>query len=190
MINLDALNDEQRAAVEHVDGPLLVLAGAGSGKTRTLTYRIAYILDQRLASPHGILAITFTRKAAWELRRRLEELVGTASADITAVTFHSLGYKILCAESGALGFKPDALAIYDAAQAHRLLQRAMKETGMDDTRWNIEEIAAIIERAKDNLYAPDDFIRVRGDSLRNPSPRFTRATSNSSKKTTRWITAI
>ena len=163
MIDLDGLNSEQREAVEHSEGPLLVLAGAGSGKTRTLTYRIAHILDQGLASPHGILAITFTRKAAWELRRRLEELVGKTSADITAVTFHSLGYKILCAESGALGFKPDALAIYDAAQAHRLLQRAMKETGLDSARWNIEEVAAIIERAKDNLYGPEDFVRVRGD---------------------------
>ena len=169
MIELDSLNSGQREAVEYIEGPLLVLAGAGSGKTRTLTYRIAHILDQGRASPHGILAITFTRKAAWELRRRLEELVGKTSADITAVTFHSLGYKILCAESSALGFKPDALAIYDAAQAHRLLQRAMKETGLAGGstgaphRWNIEEVAAIIERAKDNLYGPEDFVRVRGD---------------------------
>lgn len=163
MIDLSELNPEQRAAVEHVEGPLLVLAGAGSGKTRTLTYRIAHILDQGLASPHGILAITFTRKAAWELRRRLEELVGKASADITAVTFHSLGFRILSAESGILGYKPDALAICDASQARRFLQRAMKETGVDGTRWNVEEVAAIIERAKDNLYGPDDFVRVRGD---------------------------
>lgn len=175
MIDLEKLNPEQRAAVEHVDGPLLVLAGAGSGKTRTLTYRIAHILEQGLASPHGILAITFTRKAAWELRRRLEELVGKTSADITAVTFHGLGYKILCAESGALGFKPDALAICDASEARRLLIRAMKETGMDSAStvtqtspraqgwWDVEQLAAIIERAKDNLYGPQDFVRVRGD---------------------------
>ncbi len=163
MITLDALNPEQRAVVERVNGPLLVLAGAGSGKTRTLTYRIARILDQGMASPHGILAITFTRKAAWELRRRLEELVGTASADITAVTFHSLGYKILCAESGALGYKADALAISDGSEARRLLKRAMKETGVDGTRWDVEQVAAIIEKAKDNLYGPEAFVRVRGD---------------------------
>ena len=163
MIALDQLNAEQRAVVQHMDGPLLVLAGAGSGKTRTLTYRIAHILDRELASPHGILAITFTRKAAWEMRRRLEELVGSVSADITAVTFHSLGYKILCAESGSLGYKPDALAISDASEARRLLKRAMKETGVDGTRWDAEEVAAIIERAKDNLYGPSDFVRVKGD---------------------------
>lgn len=163
MIALDQLNSEQLAVVQHTDGPLLVLAGAGSGKTRTLTYRIAHILDRGLASPHGILAITFTRKAAWEMRRRLEELVGSASADITAVTFHSLGYKILSAESGVLGYKPDALAITDGSESHRLLKRAMKETGVDETRWEAEEVASIIERAKDNLYGPEAFVQVKGD---------------------------
>ncbi len=163
MIALNELNAEQRAVVERVNGPLLVLAGAGSGKTRTLTYRIAHILDQGLTSPHGVLAITFTRKAAWEMRRRLEQLVGAGAADITAVTFHSLGYKILCAESGALGFKADALSISDGSESRRLLKRAMKETDMDSTRWDVEQVAAIIERAKDNLYAPDAFIQVKGD---------------------------
>ncbi len=163
VINPNELNSEQQAVVQRVNGPLLVLAGAGSGKTRTLTYRIAYILDQGLTSPHGILAITFTRKAAWEMRRRLEELVGKASADITAVTFHSLGYKILCAESGALGFKADSLAISDGSEARRLLKRAMKETGVDGTRWDVEDVATIIERAKDNLYGPEAFVRVKGD---------------------------
>ncbi len=163
MIRRNELNSEQRAVVECVNGPLLVLAGAGSGKTRTLTHRIAHILDQGLASPHGILAITFTRKAAWELRKRLEHLVGKASADITAVTFHSLGYKILCAESGALGFRADALSISDASDARRLLLRAMKEIGVDGSRWEVERVAAIIERAKDNLYGPEAFVRVKGD---------------------------
>ncbi len=163
MIALDQLNAEQRAVVRHTEGPLLVLAGAGSGKTRTLTYRIAHILDRGLASPHGILAITFTRKAAWELRRRLEDLVGSASADITAVTFHSLGHKILSAESGVLGYKADSLAITDASESHRLLKRAMKETGVDETRWAADEVASIIERAKDNLYPPEAFVQVKGD---------------------------
>jgi DNA helicase-2/ATP-dependent DNA helicase PcrA len=157
------LNPEQRAAVERVDGPLLVLAGAGSGKTRTLTYRIANILEQGCASPHGVLAITFTRKAAWEMRRRLEELVGKNAADITATTFHSLGFKLLSAEAGALGYKPDKLIVYDTVEAQRLLHRAMQETNVNGTRWTIEQVAPIIERAKDNLYSPDDFVRVKGD---------------------------
>jgi DNA helicase-2/ATP-dependent DNA helicase PcrA len=140
-----------------------VLAGAGSGKTRTLTYRIANILEQGRASPHGVLAITFTRKAAWEMRRRLEELVGKESSDITAVTFHSLGFKLLSAEAGALGYKPDKLVVYDAVEAQRLLHRAMQETNVNGTRWTIEQVAPIIERAKDNLYSPDDFVHVKGD---------------------------
>ncbi len=163
MIELDGLNPEQRAAVDKIDGPLLVLAGAGSGKTRTLTYRIANLLDQGRVSPHGALAITFTRKAAWEMRRRLEELVGKDAADITAVTFHSLGFKLLSAEAGTLGYKPDKLAVYDAVEAQRLLHRAMQETNVNTTRWPLEEIAAIIERAKDNLYGPNDFVRTPGD---------------------------
>ncbi|CAG0965811.1 partial ATP-dependent DNA helicase PcrA, partial [Anaerolineae bacterium] len=90
MLDLDTLNPKQREAVERIDGPLLVLAGAGSGKTRTLTYRIANILEQGRVSPHGVLAITFTRKAAGEMRRRLGELVGKEAEDVTATTFHSL----------------------------------------------------------------------------------------------------
>ncbi len=163
MIELDGLNPEQRAAVEKIDGPLLVLAGAGSGKTRTLTYRIANILDQGRVSPHGALAITFTRKAAWEMRRRLEELVGKDASDITAVTFHSLGFKLLSAEAGALGYKPDKLAVYDAVEGQRLLHRAMQETNVNTTRWPLEQVAPIIERAKDNLYGADDFVQTPGD---------------------------
>lgn len=138
MIDLHDLNPEQHAAVERVDGPLLVLAGAGSGKTRTLTYRIANILEQGRASPHGVLAITFMRKAAWEMRRRLEELVGKNAADITATTFHSLGFKLLSAEAGALGYKPNKLVVYDAVEAQRLLHRAMQETNVNGTRWTLK----------------------------------------------------
>lgn len=169
MLELDSLNEKQREAVERIDGPLLVLAGAGSGKTRTLTYRIANILDQGRVSPHGVLAITFTRKAAWEMRRRLGELVGKEAEDITATTFHSLGFKLLSAEGGTLGYKPDKLVVYDAMEAQRLLRRAMLETNVTgastsaQARWTLEQVAPIIERAKDNLYGPDDFARVKGD---------------------------
>ena len=163
MIDLSELNPEQRAAVEHIDGPLLVLAGAGSGKTRTLTYRIANLIDQGRVSPHGILALTFTRKAAWEMRRRLGELIGKAAEDITATTFHSLGFKLLSAEAGVLGYKPDKLIVYDAIEAQRLLYRAMQEMNVNSTRWNLDTIAPLIERAKDNLYSPSDFVRVKGD---------------------------
>jgi len=163
LLDIESLNAQQRQAVERIDGPLLVLAGAGSGKTRTLTYRIANILEQGRASPHSILAITFTRKAAWEMRRRLSELVGKPAEDITATTFHSLGFKLLSAEAGELGYKPDKLIVYDAIEAQRLLHRAMQEVNVNGTRWTLEQVASIIEQAKDNLYGPDDFVRVKGD---------------------------
>jgi len=181
MIALDQLNLEQQAVVQHLDGPLLVLAGAGSGKTRTLTYRIANLLDQGRTSPHGVLAVTFTRKAAWEMRRRLEELVGKEAGDITATTFHSLGFKLLSAEAGSLGYKPGKLVVYDAVEAQRLLHHAIQDVNVGDTstgansvarfdsgstaqsRWTLEQVASVIERAKDNLYSPDDFVRVKGD---------------------------
>jgi len=162
-LDLDSLNDKQRIAVDHLDGPLLVLAGAGSGKTRTLTYRLANLLEQGRASPHGILALTFTRKAASELAHRLEALVGERAKDITATTFHGLGYRLLRAEAHVFGYKAGSLGVYDAADARRLLQRALKEALADPTRWDLELIAQTIASAKDQLRGPDTFITAPGD---------------------------
>ena len=163
MLDLGSLNDKQREAVDRTDGPLLVLAGAGSGKTRTLTYRIANILERGLASPHSILAITFTRKAAWEIRRRIMELVGRSAEDVTATTFHSLAFKLLSAEGGTLGFNPAKLKVLDGSETRRRLARAVKDIGLDTARWSLDDLAHTLERAKDNLYAPTDFVRVPGD---------------------------
>ena len=163
MIDLSALNVDQRAAVERTNGPLLVLAGAGSGKTRTLTYRIANILESGLASPHSILAITFTRKAAWEMRRRLADLVGSAADDVAVSTFHAFGFKLLSAEGAALGFNPAKLKVMDASEARRLLLRALKDAKFDPARWSLDDLVRTIERAKDNLRAPADLVRVKGD---------------------------
>jgi len=163
LLDLSSLNDQQREAVDRTDGPLLVLAGAGSGKTRTLTYRIANTLERGLASPHSILAITFTRKAAWEIRRRIMELVGRAAADVTATTFHSFAFKLLSAEGGTLGFNPAKLKVLDGSETRRLLARAVKDAGLDTARWSLDDLAHTLERAKDNLYAPKDFVRVPGD---------------------------
>ncbi len=149
--------------MEHLDGPLLVLAGAGSGKTRTLTYRIANLLDQGRASPHSILAITFTRKAAGELAHRLETLVGEKAKDITATTFHGLGYRLLRAEGTLFGFKPESLSVYDAGDARRLLKQAMKDVNIEVERWDLEVVAGAIERAKDQLRDPERFVTTPGD---------------------------
>lgn len=162
-LDLDSLNEKQRAAVEHLDGPLLVLAGAGSGKTRTLTYRLAYLLEQGRASPHSILAITFTRKAAAELAHRLESLVGESAKDITATTFHGLGYRLLRAEAHVFGYKPDSLTVYDATDARRVLLRAMKDTNVAGERWDLEMVAQTISSAKEQLRSPEEFITTEGD---------------------------
>lgn len=162
-LDLDALNEKQRQAVEHLDGPLLVLAGAGSGKTRTLTYRLAHLLDQGRASPHSILAITFTRKAAAELAHRLASLVGEQGKDITATTFHGLGYRLLRAEAHVFGYKSGTLSVYDAADARRLLQRAMREANVNGERWDLEVVAQTISNAKELLRGPEQFVITPGD---------------------------
>jgi DNA helicase-2/ATP-dependent DNA helicase PcrA len=162
-LDLNALNDAQRRAVEQTDGPLLVLAGAGSGKTRTLTYRIANIFARGRASPHSILAVTFTRKAAWEMRRRLAELVGNAAEDVTATTFHAFAFKLLSAEGASLGFNPAKLKVVGGGEARQLLRRAVKDAGLERAPLTFDEIARVMDRAKDNLYAPESFAQVAGD---------------------------
>lgn len=162
-LDLDSLNEKQRMAVDHLDGPLLVLAGAGSGKTRTLTYRLANLLEQGRASPHSILALTFTRKAAAELAHRLETLVGARAKDITATTFHGLGYRLLRAEAHVFGYKPGSLSVYDANDARRLLQRAVKDALPDPTRWDLDMVAQTIASAKEQLRGPQLFITAPGD---------------------------
>lgn len=150
-------------AVDHLDGPLLVLAGAGSGKTRTLTYRLANLLEQGRASPHSILALTFTRKAAAELAHRLEALVGERAKDLTATTFHGLGYRLLRAEAHVFGYKPGSLSVYDASDARRLLQRAVKDGLVDAARWDLDLVAQTIANAKEQLRGPESFVTAPGD---------------------------
>ncbi|MDT4958420.1 MAG: ATP-dependent helicase UvrD/PcrA, partial [Pseudonocardiales bacterium] len=116
---LDGLNPQQRAAVVHHGGPLLIVAGAGSGKTRVLTHRVAYLLAERGAQPGEILAITFTNKAAGEMKERVAALVGPRAKSMWVSTFHSMCVRILRAESKTLGFK-SSFSIYDADDSKRL----------------------------------------------------------------------
>ena len=129
------LNDSQRAAVTHEGSPLLVVAGAGSGKTRVLTRRIAWTISQRDARPGSILAITFTNKAAAEMRGRVTALVGGRARLMTVSTFHSACVRILRREARRLGFS-SSFSIYDAADSRRLMTMVCRELDLDVKRYN------------------------------------------------------
>src|ERR1035437_10134616 len=127
---LDGLNPEQRAAVVHEGSPLLIVAGAGSGKTRVLTHRIAYLLAARDVAPHEILAITFTNKAAGEMAARVAALVGPRSRSMCVMTFHSACVRILRREAKRFGY-PSSFSIYDQADSQRLMALSCRELELD-----------------------------------------------------------
>jgi DNA helicase II / ATP-dependent DNA helicase PcrA len=155
---LESLNPTQLDAVEHTEGPLLILAGAGSGKTRVLTHRIAYILDQGLAAPEEVLAITFTNKAAGEMKDRVALLVGPDSRKMWVSTFHAFCARILRVHAEKLGYKRE-FTIYDGADQVRLVKRSIVELGKDPKRFNPRSFAAQISAAKNVLATPDDYLR-------------------------------
>jgi len=130
---LEDLNPQQRAAVTHEGGPLLVVAGAGSGKTRVLTRRIAYLLAARGVAPGAVLAITFTNKAAGEMRERVTDLVGGRARSMWVSTFHSACVRILRREAKTLGFTSN-FTIYDAADSQRLMTQVIRELDLDPKR--------------------------------------------------------
>jgi DNA helicase II / ATP-dependent DNA helicase PcrA len=144
------LNPPQREAVTHGEGPLLVLAGAGSGKTRVLTYRIAYLLATGQALPSEILAITFTNKAAGEMRERVEKLVGGVSRVMWVMTFHSACARILRTDAQRLGYKR-AFTIYDEADSLRMVKRCAEEAGVDPKRFPPRAMRSAISGAKSQL---------------------------------------
>jgi DNA helicase-2/ATP-dependent DNA helicase PcrA len=155
---LDSLNPTQRDAVEHTEGPLLILAGAGSGKTRVLTHRISYLIDQGLATPEEVLAITFTNKAAREMKDRVVLLVGPDSRKMWVSTFHAFCARILRAHAEKLGYKRE-FTIYDGADQVRLVKRSIVELGKDPKRFNPRSFQSQISSAKNVLMSPDDFLR-------------------------------
>jgi DNA helicase-2/ATP-dependent DNA helicase PcrA len=147
---LEGLNEPQRQAVLHGEGPLLVLAGAGSGKTRVLTHRIAHLVDSGQASPGEILAITFTNKAAQEMRERVEQLVGPRVRAMWVMTFHSACARILRSDGDKLGYTR-GFTIYDAADSQRLVKRCTEELDIDPKRFTPRAIARQISNAKNSL---------------------------------------
>ncbi|MCL1897354.1 MAG: DNA helicase PcrA [Micrococcales bacterium] len=153
---LDGLNAEQKQAVVHQNTPLLIVAGAGSGKTRVLTRRIAYLLATGQARPSGIMAITFTNKAAAEMRSRVEELVGSAAQWMWVSTFHSACVKILRREASTLGLKSN-FSIYDAQDSSRLISMICSEQSLDPKKFSARMLANRISRLKNQLIDPDAF---------------------------------
>ena len=154
---LEGLNGPQREAVTHGGGPLLIVAGAGSGKTRVLTHRIAYLMSARGVRPGEILAITFTNKAAAEMRERIQALLGTrAAASMWTMTFHSACVRILRREAHRLGY-PSGFTIYDSADAARLMQLVCKEMDLDPKRFPPKSFSAQISNLKNELVDYDTF---------------------------------
>ncbi len=153
---LNELNVAQRAAVEQTDGPMLVVAGAGSGKTRVLTYKIAYLLAQGVPA-YNILALTFTNKAAREMKSRISRLVGEDTARYLWMgTFHSIFSRILRQEADRLGYTRD-YTIYDTADSKSLLKAIVKEMGLDDKVYKTSTLLGRISMAKNNLMTPQDY---------------------------------
>ncbi len=155
------LNPPQREAVTHGEGPLLVLAGAGSGKTRVLTYRIAHLLATRQALPSEILAITFTNKAAGEMKERVERLVGGVARVMWVMTFHSACARILRADARRLGYKR-AFTIYDEADSLRMIKRCVADAGVDPKRFAPRAIKNAISRAKSQLVDAEEYAQAQG----------------------------
>src|SRR5581483_2906022 len=151
---LDTLNPEQREAVLHVDGPLLILAGAGSGKTRVITSRVAYLIGDGHAQPEEVLAVTFTNKAAAEMRARVEALVGSDCSRVWLSTFHSLCARLLRREAPAIGLSRD-FVIYDSSDQLTVIKQALKSLHIDDAFVQPRAALSRISHAKNRMESPD-----------------------------------
>jgi ATP-dependent DNA helicase UvrD/PcrA len=158
---LEGLNPPQRDAVVHGEGPLLILAGAGSGKTRVLTHRIAYLLRTGQAKPSEILAITFTNKAAAEMRERVELLVGRATRAMWVMTFHAACARMLRSDAHRLGYTRQ-FTIYDSADQRRLIKRCLDDLDVDAKRFTPRAMQTQISDAKNRLRSPEDYRQLVG----------------------------
>ena len=169
---LDGLNDAQRAAVTAAAEPTLVLAGAGSGKTRVLVHRIAWLIEVEQVSPLGILAVTFTNKAAAEMRSRIENLLHMPVGNLWVGTFHGLAHRLLRRHHHEVGL-PQGFQIIDSDDQLRLIKRMVKAQEMDDTTWVPREIQYFINAQKDEGRRPAN-MDDRGDFTRAQMIKFYR----------------
>ncbi|MEM6524931.1 MAG: UvrD-helicase domain-containing protein [Bacteroidota bacterium] len=169
---LESLNEPQREGVENTDGPVMIIAGAGSGKTRVLTYRIAYLIDHKQVDPFNILALTFTNKAAKEMRDRIEGVVGTEARNLWMGTFHSVFARILRAEADRLGY-PNNFTIYDTEDSKSLIRSIVKELNLDDKVYKQNVVLNRISGAKNRLISWREYLNnpiYRADDESNMKP--------------------
>lgn len=164
IMNLEYLNDRQKEAVLYGDGPLLILAGAGSGKTSVLTKRVAYLIKERNVSPKNIVAITFTNKAAKEMKERIIKEVGKEGYDIQISTFHSFGLRIIKENYEKLGYEKN-FTIIDSDDSLTVIKKILKEMGIDSTRFNPKFIKNQISSCKNEMVTPEKYKNLVNDEL-------------------------
>ena len=160
-MNLDHLNKEQQKAATHIEGPLLILAGAGSGKTATMTHRIAYLIEQGI-SPYSILAVTFTNKAAGEMRERVEKLVGPCP-NMWIMTFHAMSLRILREHYYAAGYDKN-FVVYDTVDQKTIIKNIIKEQNIDSKQFPQAYLSAIISKEKEADSDPEQFLEMNGEN--------------------------
>src|SRR3954469_17897187 len=177
MTFLEKLNPEQREAVLQIDGPLLILAGAGSGKTRVITYRIAYLIGDGHAKPDEVLAVTFTNKAAGEMRERVESLIGDAASRVWLSTFHSLCARLLRREAPKINLSRD-FVIYDSSDQVAVVKQAQRELGIDDKLVPPRAALSRISQAKNRMEGPESLRggwNIRDEQIAKIYERYLRA---------------
>jgi len=162
---LDKLNPQQKEAVIHKEGPMLILAGAGSGKTSTMTHRIAYLIKEEGVSPYNILAVTFTNKAAKEMRDRVEELIGEG-INMWILTFHSACLRILRRHAECIGYNND-FVVYDPTDQKVVMKNCMKERNVDEKKYNPAYVLSIISDCKEKGISPSDFAKRNDLDFKN-----------------------
>ncbi|MCC8152056.1 MAG: UvrD-helicase domain-containing protein, partial [Lachnospiraceae bacterium] len=165
MDKYDTLNEQQRAAVFQTEGPVLILAGAGSGKTRVLTHRAAYLIEEKGVNPYNIMAITFTNKAAGEMRERIDDLVGFGSESIWVSTFHSACVRILRRYIDHLGFSNN-FTIYDADDQKTVMKDVCRRLQIDTKLYKEKMFLNVISSAKDELVSPEEFALQAGSDIK------------------------
>lgn len=162
---IQGLNPQQKEAVLHTEGPLLVLAGAGSGKTRVLTHRIAYLIEEKGVAPYNILAITFTNKAAREMKERIESIIGPRALDIWTGTFHACCVRILRREIDRIGFDRN-FVIYDTADQETLMKDCLSQLQYNEKNFPPKMVLGEISRAKDEMIYPERYSLMAGSDFR------------------------